>query len=168
MAKSKKSGISHYELLYIISNKFTEEELKPIMEKVNKFVTGNGGTITYSEEWGNKKMAYPINHFNFGYYNLLEFDAEGSKLQEIDKVLRLSHDVLRHQIVVKKMRTEEEIKKEKEEEKNRVKKEKEKTKEEIKKEEKPKEEERTTTKVKVDLNDLDAKLDKILDTNDLL
>src|SRR3989339_765998 len=157
MAKSKKSGISHYELLYIISNKFTEEELKPIMEKVNKFVTGNGGTITYSEEWGNKKMAYPINHFNFGYYNLLEFDAEGSKLQEIDKVLRLSHDVLRHQIVVKKMRTEEEIKKEKE-----------KTKEEIKKEEKPKEEERTTTKVKVDLNDLDAKLDKILDTNDLL
>lgn len=168
MAKNKKTGLSHYELLYIVSNKYTEEELKPIMEKVDNYITENGGEITYREEWGNKKMAYPINHFTFGYYNLVEFDAEGNKLQEIEKLIRLSHDVLRHQIVVKKKRTEEEIQKEKEEEKERVKKEKEKIKEETKEETKPKEEKRKTAKAKVDLNDLDAKLDKILDTNDLL
>lgn len=168
MAKSKKTGRSHYELLYIVANKFTEDELKPIMEKVEKFITDHEGEITYKEEWGNKKMAYAISDFSFGYYNLVEFDVETVNLYEIDRALRLSNDVLRHQIVVKRKRSEEEIQKQKEEEKERMKKEKEKIKEETKKESKPKEEKRKTSKAKVDLNDLDEKLDKILDTNDLL
>ena len=54
MAKNKKSVTPHYELLYIISNKFTEEEIKPIIEKVSKVITDNKGEITYTEDWGKK------------------------------------------------------------------------------------------------------------------
>jgi len=172
MAKNKKSEIPHYELLYIISNKFTEDELKPIMETVTKFIENNKGTITYTEEWGNKKMAYSIQHFKYGYYNLIEFDAEAKNLQEIDKQLRMSGDVLRHQIVTKEARTVEEIKEQKEKEEKIIAKQKEQNNKETekkeKKEEKPKEVKRKSTKPKVNLNDLDEKLDKILDTNDLL
>ena len=74
MSKVKSDKTPHYELLFIVPNKYTEEELKPILAKVRGVVEKNGGSITYNEEWGNKKMAYRIKGFTHGYYNLFEFD----------------------------------------------------------------------------------------------
>lgn len=186
MAKNKKSEIPHYELLYIVPNKYTEDELKPIIEKINKIITDNKGKITYSEKWGNKKLAYPIKHFTHGYYNLVEFDTEGKNLAEIDKVLRMSDEILRHQIITKQSKSIEEITQEKELQLKRIK---ENTKQETKKEDQkksktPKNKEKKSlkteqktitaetkekeTKKKVNLKDLDDKLEKILETNDLL
>jgi len=163
MAKNKKNEIPHYELLYIVSNKYTEDELKPIIESVNKIIKEKGGDITYKEEWGKKKLSYPIKHFNYGYYSLAEFNVEAGQVEKIDKELRMSSEILRHTIVTKIVKTEEEIKAEKVKAKAIAKKaikEKRKEKEEpLKKEE---------HKAKVDLKDLDEKLDKILDTDDLL
>ena len=70
MSKTKSSKIPHYELLYIVSNKYSEEELEPIKNKVNKIIEENGGKITFSEDWGKKKLCYPIKHFSYGYYLL--------------------------------------------------------------------------------------------------
>jgi len=138
MSKAKTSQIPHYELLYIVSNKYSEEEIKPIIAKVNKLIVDNEGKITNSQEWGKKKLAYPIQHFNYGYYNLVEFDCGGEKLKKINKEMRIDSDILRFQIVAKKIKTE---------------------KEKLEKEK---------TKGKVNLKDLDEKLDKILETDDLL
>ena len=162
MAKNKKNEIPHYELLYIVSNKHTEDELKPIIENVNKVITDNNGVVTYKEEWGKKKFAYPIEHLNYGYYNLIEFDAEGKEIENINKILRMSSEVLRHTIVAKVVRTEEEIKAEKIKAKAIAKKA---IKEKRKEKEEPIKEE---PRAKVDLKDLDEKLDKILETDDLL
>ncbi len=157
MSKSKKVEIPHYELLYIISNKYSEDELKPIIKKVDRIIKDNSGNITKTEEWGKKRLAYPIKHFNYGYYNLVEFDIKGDKIEKINRVLQMSRDILRYQMVVKKVKTLEEIKKEREiSEKIAIK---------AKKKEKIEEEK---VKGKVDLKDLDKKLDKILDTDDLL
>jgi small subunit ribosomal protein S6 len=164
MAKNKSSKTPHYELLFIVSNKFTEDEVKPIIEEVKAIIEKNDGTVTYDEYWGKKELAYPINHFNHGYYALYEFDAAGEKMAQIDKDLRMHRKVLRHQIVTKIFRTPEEIiaeKKAEEEKRAKVKKETvEEKKEEVKKEEKE--------VAKVNLKDLDEKLDKILETDDLL
>jgi len=189
MAKNKKSDIPHYELLFVVPNKFTIDELKPIIEKIKGIITDNNGTITYAEEWGNKKLAYPIKHFTHGYYNLFEFDAESSNLAQINNIIKMDNEIIRHLIISKPKRTPEEIRKEKEVEKERreaskiekgVKSEKRKTaKTNKKKDELPKEKEKkdeqTTAKTaekkeakKVNLEDLDEKLDKILETNDLL
>lgn len=105
MSRTKKTTEPHYELLYLISNKFTEDEVKPIAEKVESIITANGGQITYREDWGKKKLAYPVNHFVYGYYTLVEFDVEPLTLAKIERSIRMMHDVLRHQIVVRKIRT---------------------------------------------------------------
>ena len=163
MAKNKTNVIPHYELLYIVSNKYTEEELKPIMKTVEKIITDNKGKITHTEEWGKKKLSYPIKHFNHGYYILVEFDLDAESVKKVDQDLRMSNEILRHMIVVKIARSSDEIKKEKEKVDARAQKAiKEK---QAEKEVKPAE---VKPKPKVNLKDLDEKLDKILETDDLL
>jgi len=157
MAKNKPSEIPHYELLYIISNKYSEDELAPIVEKVKKIINDNGGNISHNEEWGKKRLAYPIKHFRHGYYNLVEFDLEGEKIAKIDIALRMASEILRHQIVKKKQKTVEEIKREKEIAEKIT---------DIKKAKEKKDEDKNDKKV--ELKDLDEKLDKILETDNLL
>jgi small subunit ribosomal protein S6 len=163
MSKTKSSEIPHYELLYIISNQFSEDEAKKIADKIKQGIEKRGGIITLSEDWGKKRFAYPIKNFHYGYYELLEFDILGEKLNEIERELRMSNEVLRHQIVSKKVKTAEEIAKQKKisqkiaaraasEEEAEITKEKEKEKD----------------KDKIGLEDLDEKLDKILETDSLL
>ena len=174
MPKTKTSEMNHYEILYIISNKFTEDEASKIDKKVKKIVTDHEGEVTYSENWGKKKFAYPIKRFNHGYYLLFEFDLWGKDLSEIDNLLRMSSEVLRHQIIRKEKRSNEEIKKDKKKSDELAKKdtEDEEIKEDVKKEPKlmgdEKKEKKKTDKKKTDLKDLDKKLDDILSADDLL
>ncbi len=163
----KSENMEHYEMLYIISNKFTEKEAEKIATNTQKEITDKGGNITFTEVWGKKKLAYPIDGNNHGYYNLIEFDLEKKKLAELNKIFRMSNEIIRHLIVKKRVKTEEELAKEKEiSEKIAAKNieakiEEEKTIAKEKKEQKEKEQ-------KVDLKDLDKKLDNILDSEDLL
>jgi len=113
MSRTKKITEPHYELLYIVSNKYTEQETAPIAEKIKKLIKDSGGEVTYSEDWGKKKLAYPINHFNHGYYFLIEFDLTGAKLNWVDTEIKHMSEVLRHQIVSKRKRSLEEIENEK-------------------------------------------------------
>lgn len=170
MSKVKKTGQSHYEILFIAPNNYTEDEAKEINNRVKKMITDKEGSVTYEENWGKRKFAYKIKGFNHGYYCLYEFDLDGTRLIEIDTSLRLSNEILRHQIVRKKPVTDEQIKKAKKiEEKIEQKKIDEKKAEESK--EKQKEDEKKTEakeKDKLNLKDLDEKLESILDTNDLL
>jgi len=166
MSRTKSSDIPHYELLYIISNKFSEDELAPIVEKVDKIIGNNAGKITRKEDWGKKRFAYPIKSFYFGYYSLVEFDLPGENLAAVNRSLTMTSEILRHQIVKRHVKTAAEIEKDKKiaekiAEKNiqaeeQAEKEKEKTKA------------NAANKDKIDLKDLDDKLDKILETNDLL
>ena len=109
MAKNKSSQLPRYELLYVVSNKFTGEETEPIAQKVEDLITASDGNIVYRENWGKRRMSYPIKGFQFGYYRLLEFDLPADKIQEINRYLRLSNDILRHQIIKRQPRTVQEI-----------------------------------------------------------
>ena len=170
MSKTKSSELAHYELLFIVPNKFTEDESKAIVKKVEGMIVKEGGKITYREDWGKRKFAYEIQKYDHGYYSLFEFDLEGINLAKIDRALRMSNEILRHQIVVKQVKTEKQVAKEKEilakiAAKNIAKEEDAKVEEEAKEK---KEQAKDKDKDKVDLKDLDEKLDNILDTDDLL
>ncbi len=156
MAKTKSLKPLHYELLYIVSNKYTEDELKPIIAKVREIINDNGGKITYGEEWGKKHLAYPIKRFHYGYYNLVEFDIEKKDIDKVNQALRLFNKILRFQIVIKKVKTPEEIVRDQKIAEKIAAKEGEVTKERVRKEK------------RVDLKDLDKKIDKILETDELL
>ncbi len=186
MSKVKKSEKTHYELLFIAPNKFTDEEAEAINEKIKKMITDADGEITYSEDWGKKKMAYIIDGYNHGYYKLLEFNLPPAAMPKIDNTLRLANDVLRHQVVKIKQRTAEQIEKDKKisEELYRLRRSDKngdaKTEEEAKpavvaetnetpkEEESEKEEAKASAKKKTDLKDLDQKLDDILDAENLI
>ncbi len=161
MAKNKKSGTPHYELLYIIPNKYTEDDLDGINKRLFKLIEKHEGKITFKEDWGKKKFAYPINHELHGYYALVEFDLEAKKITQLNTELRMNHEILRHMIVNIIPKTPEQIAEEKKRLEKRVAKATENAKApQIKKE--------TKEKKKVDSKELDDKLDKILETDDLL
>lgn len=174
MSKTKTTGATHYEILFIIPNRFTDDEAKTVSANVEKIIEENGGKVTLREYWGKKRLAYEIKHNAFGYYSLFEFDLEGKNLAKIDTTLRLSLDVLRHQVVVKKPKTAEAIAKEA---KIRLKIDSKKASEAKKlEEEKVKTAAPTSTaskaaekdEHKADLKDLDTKLEGILNAKDLI
>lgn len=170
MSKTKAAGATHYEILFILPNKFTDDEAKSLATKVGQTLTDNGGTITHTEYWGKKKLAYEIKHNVYGYYGLFEFDLERESLAKVDQALRLSTDVLRHMIVAKKAKTAEQIARN---EAIRAKIDSKKAAEEKQQQEKtPKEEPKSETPKTEDkranLKDLDEKLEGILNAEDLL
>jgi len=167
MSKTKASGMNRYEIMFIVPNKFTEDEAKTIIDRVEKMITAAEGKIAYSEYWGKKKLAYEIKHNTYGYYQLYQFDLNGKDLAKIDTDLRLSHEILRHQILKVTVKTPEELAKAKA---SREKLEAKKEEEAAKKEEAA----RPTKKVVVkeenraELKDLDEKLEGILNAKDLI
>lgn len=167
MSKRKSSDKNHYEMLYIVSNKFSEDELSPIVDKVAKTITDNGGQITLKEIWGKKRMTYSIKGFSYGYYVCIEFDLEGKNLAGIEHTFRMSSEILRHQIVSKHVKTEKEIEKEKVIDEKIAAKAIKAVKEEEAKEKLDEKTDKVAEKKKVDLKDLDEKLDKILESDNL-
>lgn len=162
-------------MLFIIPNNYTEDEAKSIAEKVEGVVTENGANIVFREFWGKKKLAYVIKQNHYGYYSLCEFDIKRDALTKIDRNLRLSNEVLRHQIIsIPAISDEERLaikEKQTQASKNDKKDEKEKpnSKEKISKviDKKEKKEEKKDNN-KADLKDLDQKLEGIISAKDLI
>jgi len=175
MEKETNINRPHYEILFIIPNKFTAEEAKKLSDEMEALIKTDGGEVTFSEDWGKKKLAYEIETFNHGYYFLIEFDFDAEKINKFNRTLQLDHNILRHNIITIKKRTLEEIKQSKalsEKLAQEFKKEKEPEPEKKKKESTPEKEveekKKKADEDKIELQDLDDKLDKILDTKDLI
>ncbi|MFA5020967.1 MAG: 30S ribosomal protein S6 [Patescibacteria group bacterium] len=104
--------MENYELLYIVSNQYTDEEAQKIKEKIDGLLKAAGAVLGLEENLGKKKLAYPIGQAAHGYYFLNEFELEdGSKLAGINNELRLDKEILRAQIIVKKKLTAKQIEK---------------------------------------------------------
>ncbi|MFA5358688.1 MAG: 30S ribosomal protein S6 [Patescibacteria group bacterium] len=162
--------LKHYELLYIIPAKYTVNELPAVNDKIKAILSEYGCQITYEEDMGKKKLAYPIKQVYHGYYFVTEFNLNPDKLKGLDTSLRLFPDVLRHLVVIKKEKTAEEIAKEKERRARAEEVEVEQLKEKIDAErvvvpektdvEKSKKDDK---RGKVSIEDLDKKLDELID-----
>lgn len=93
--------MNKYELLYIISSSVTEEQREAIIEKVKALIEKNGGEIAGTDKWGMKKLAYPIQFKNEGYYVLVTFNAETSAIATITNTLNITENVVRQMIIKK-------------------------------------------------------------------
>lgn len=93
--------MNNYELLYIIDNSIEEEAREAVIEKLNNVVTGLNGTIENVEKWGTRKLAYPINYKNEGYYVLVNFQAEATVPAELERIMRITDAVVRYMVIVK-------------------------------------------------------------------
>ena len=78
--------MTKYEMLYILDASLTDEAKESIVKKFEDLVTSNGGVVENIDRWGVKKLQYPINYKNEGYYVLMNFEAEKTLVVEIKRV----------------------------------------------------------------------------------
>ncbi|WP_243298987.1 30S ribosomal protein S6 [Bacillus litorisediminis] len=89
-----------YEIMYIIRPNIEDEGKKALVERFNTILTDNGAEVLEAKEWGKRRLAYEINDFRDGYYQLLKVNAGTEAVNEFDRLARINDDILRH-IVVK-------------------------------------------------------------------
>ena len=93
--------MNKYELLFIIDNSAADEAKEAIISKMSQLVTDNGGSVEKVDKWGAKKLAYPINFKEDGYYVLMNFECEPALIAEMERQLRINDQVMRHMVVKK-------------------------------------------------------------------
>ena len=87
-----------YEMMYIIKPDLELDVIKEIMEKFHNIITNNGGTIEKNTEMGKRRLAYEIEDYKEGYYDLVNFTAETSVVAELERVFRITENVIRYLI----------------------------------------------------------------------
>ncbi len=88
-----------YEVLFIIRPELDEEATEAVIDRVKSVIEKNGAEITKLDKWGKRRLAYEIKHVREGYYVLINFKGEAAVAAELDRVLKIFDEVLRHLIV---------------------------------------------------------------------
>lgn len=88
-----------YEVMYIIRTDIEQELVQSTVEKFQGIITNGGGEITKHDLMGKRRLAYEINKYRDGHYVLVHFNAEPAVVTELDRVLKISDEVIRFLIV---------------------------------------------------------------------
>lgn len=88
-----------YELMYILSSAVSDNDTPAISSEIDKFIKDADGTVLSQEMLGKKKLAYPIKKTRNGFYVLLSFTLDGSKVAALDNKLRSIESIIRYIIV---------------------------------------------------------------------
>ena len=94
-------NMTNYEIMFIIDPTLEEEKKNATVEKVQEIIKTGEGEVSNVDVWGMKKLAYPIEKKNEGYYVVIEFQAGIELPKELDRRLKISDDVMRHMIINK-------------------------------------------------------------------
>jgi len=91
----------HYEAMYIVDPDTPDEGLEPIIEKYKKIVTDGGGEVSEAGKWekGRRPLTYEINRKREGLYILMQFQSDAAVPKELDRIFRISDEIMRHLIV---------------------------------------------------------------------
>ena len=93
--------MNKYEAMYIVTPEMEDEAIKGVIEKFSGIITANGGEIEKTDEWGRKKLAYPIDYKTEGYYVLMSFTSGPEFPKELDRILGITEGIMRSMIVCK-------------------------------------------------------------------
>ena len=91
---------ANYEAMFIIDPRKNEEETAALVERFKTLAEGNATQVEV-DEWGKRRLAYPINDLNEGYYVLMTFTAPAALPAELDRVFRITDGVMRSMIISK-------------------------------------------------------------------
>ena len=84
-----------YETVFLTRQDLTEKQVNEITEKYSDVIKKDGGKILKTEQWGLRTLAYKINKARKAHYTLVEFEAPGTAVIELERLLRLDEDVMR-------------------------------------------------------------------------
>ncbi len=88
-----------YEMVYIVRPTVDEQALAVVREKIDKFITTNGGTLTQRDDWGKRQLAFPISKCNEGFYTVLKLEFPPNAVRILERSLQLTEEVLRYLVV---------------------------------------------------------------------
>ena len=88
----------NYEVVYILDPAMSEEATAALVAKFKTMAEAHG-TVKEVDEWGKRRLAYPINDLNEGYYVLMSFDSDAAFPNELARVLWITDGVMRSQVV---------------------------------------------------------------------
>lgn len=87
-----------YEVMFIV-NIANEEVIQAAVKLVRDTITRIGGTVVKVDEWGRRHLAYEVKHQNEGYYVVVEFEADPAQITELDRIIKIHEEIIRHIIV---------------------------------------------------------------------
>lgn len=88
-----------YELMIIFEGDTDEDAVTRILSQTDEFVVAGSGRIATTDRWGKRRFAYEINHKWEGIYVVLEIVTEASNLDDLERMLRIADEVVRHKVI---------------------------------------------------------------------
>ena len=87
--------LNHYETVFILTPVLSDVQMKEAVDKFKALIVENGGEMVNEENWGLRKLAYPIQKKSTGFYQLFEFKAEGNFIEKLELAFRRDERVIR-------------------------------------------------------------------------
>ena len=87
--------MKNYETVFILNPVLSEEQMKDTVKKFVQVIKDAGAKVINEEQWGLKKLAYPIQHKSTGFYNLVEFEADSNVVDKLEIEFRRDEAVMR-------------------------------------------------------------------------
>jgi len=92
--------MKQYECLYILKPDMEDEAKDAAVKKFSDIVTSNKGEIVKIDEWGKKRLAYPIQYIEDGYYVLMYFKSAPELPSELERNFKISDDIMRYMVTL--------------------------------------------------------------------
>lgn len=87
--------INRYETVFILTPVLSDEQMKEAVKKFSDLLATKGAKVIYEDNWGLRRLAYPIQKKSTGFYHLIEFEAEGTLIEELEIAFRRDERVIR-------------------------------------------------------------------------
>ncbi|NCA86792.1 MAG: 30S ribosomal protein S6 [Clostridia bacterium] len=87
--------LNQYETVFILTPVLSDDQMKEAVKKYQDYLTNKGAELVHEENWGMRKLAYPIQKKSTGFYYLYEFKAEGALLADFELALKRDERVMR-------------------------------------------------------------------------
>lgn len=91
-------NMKKYEAMFIFVPELEEEKRNALLDRLKGIIEAEG-TISNFDDWGNRKLAYEINDYTDGYYVVINFETTSEAVKEIDRISKISDNILRHMII---------------------------------------------------------------------
>lgn len=91
--------MNKYETLYVVSTNLEDEAIAGKVQKFTDLISANGGTVESTDEWGKRRLAYPIDYKTEGYYVLTNFEGSSELPKELERNFKNDESILRYIVI---------------------------------------------------------------------